>query len=298
MASLKANGITIEYEDSGDKNAPAILLVMGLGAQLTRWPDEFCDKLAAGGFRVVRHDNRDCGLSQKFEAAGIPNMAELLQKSAQGQPIDAPYRLEDMAADAIGLLDVLKIDKAHVVGVSMGGMIAQVLAAKHAGRVASMISIMSSSGRRGLPPGKPEAMQAITTRPMSGEREALIQNSIKVQRTIGSPGFAEDEAVLRRSAERNIDRSYYPQGISRQFAAIMANGSRVDLLKTIRVPSLVIHGIDDPLVPVDAGKDTAANIPGSDLTLIPGMGHAIETKLVPILADAVLAHCRKAMATA
>lgn len=298
MTAVTANGITIEYEETGDKRAPAILLVHGLGAQLTNWSDAFCAKLAGGGFRVIRFDNRDIGLSSKFEAAGIPNMAENFQKAAQGLPIDAPYQLQDMAKDAIGVLDVLDIDKAHVVGVSMGGMITQVLGALHGSRLSSLTSVMSSSGRRGLPPGKPEAMQAIMTRPASGEREDLIAVSMNVQRVIGSPGFPEDPAVLRRNAERNVDRSWYPEGVGRQFAAIMANGSRVDLLKTITVPSLVVHGTDDPLVPVEAGQDTAANIPGSELKLIPGMGHAIETALVPIVGDAIIAHCRKAMATA
>jgi len=298
MASVTANGISIEYEEIGDKSAPAILLVMGLGAQLTRWSDTFCQALADGGFRTIRFDNRDCGLSSKFEAAGVPNMAEMFQKATKGETIAAPYRLEDMALDAVGLMDRLGLAKAHIVGASMGGMIAQVMAARHPNRTASLVSIMSSSGRRGLPPGKPEAMQAIMTRPESGEREALIQNSMRASRIIGSPGYPEDEAVLRRQAERNVDRSYYPQGVSRQFAAVLASGSRVDLLKTITAPSLVIHGNDDPLVPVDAGRDTAAHIPGAELMLVPGMGHAIESKLVPIVAPAILAHCRKAMAVA
>ncbi|HUN52021.1 MAG TPA: alpha/beta hydrolase [Candidatus Sulfotelmatobacter sp.] len=298
MASVTANGISIEYEEIGDKSAPAILLVMGLGAQLTRWSDTFCQALADGGFRTIRFDNRDCGLSSKFEAAGVPNMAEMFQKATKGETIAAPYRLEDMALDAVGLMDRLGLAKAHIVGASMGGMIAQVMAARHPNRTASLVSIMSSSGRRGLPPGKPEAMQAIMTRPESGEREALIQNSMRASRIIGSPGYPEDEAVLRRQAERNVDRSYYPQGVSRQFAAVLASGSRVDLLKTITAPSLVIHGNDDPLVPVEAGRDTAAHIPGAELMLVPGMGHAIESKLVPIVAPAILAHCRKAMAVA
>jgi pimeloyl-ACP methyl ester carboxylesterase len=271
---------------------------MGLGAQLTRWSDNFCNKLASGGFRVVRYDNRDVGLSTKFEAAGIPNMMATMQKATKGEPIEAPYRLEDMAKDAVGLLDSLKIEKAHMVGASMGGMIAQILAGAHSPRTSSLVSIMSSSGRRGLPPGKPEAMQAIMTRPESDEREARIETSTKAQRVIGSPGFPEDEAVLRSMAARNIDRSYYPQGVSRQFAAILATGSRVELLQTIRVPSLVIHGTDDPLVPVEAGKDTAGCIPGCELKLIEGMGHALETSLVPIVTDAIVAHCRKAMAIA
>jgi pimeloyl-ACP methyl ester carboxylesterase len=246
----------------------------------------------------VRYDNRDIGLSTKFEAAGIPNMREIVEQARRGEPVSAPYTLADMASDGIGLLDTLGIAKAHIVGASMGGMIAQIVAAEHPRRTLSLVSIMSSSGRPGLPPGTPEAMAAIMAPPPATDRDSIVAHSVKGRRAIGSPGFAEDEAVLRQLAAASFDRSYYPQGAARQFAAITENGSRVALLKTIRVPSLVIHGTGDPLVPVEAGKDTAANIPGCELLLVPGMGHGLESKLEPIVADAVVAFCRKAGAVA
>jgi pimeloyl-ACP methyl ester carboxylesterase len=289
-----ANGIQIAYDEFGDRAAPVILLIMGLGVQLTGWRESFCQRLANAGFRVLRYDNRDVGLSTKFDQAGVPNMAENFQRALRGEAINAPYTLVDMGVDAVGLLDALGIKKAHVVGASMGGMIAQIVAANHPNRVSSLVSIMSSSGRPGLPPGKPEAMIALMAPPPATDRENVIAHTMKGRRIIGSPGYPEEEAILRRQVEASFDRSYYPQGMARQFAAILQNGSRVPLLETIRVPSLVIHGMDDPLVPVEAGKDTAATIPGCELRLIPGMGHGLESPLEPIITDAVVAHCRAA----
>jgi pimeloyl-ACP methyl ester carboxylesterase len=290
----KANGIDIAYDEFGERAAPVILLIMGLGVQLTGWRESFCQRLAQAGFRVVRYDNRDVGLSTKFDQAGALNMGELLQRAMAGQPIGAPYTLSDMANDGVGLMATLGIAKAHIVGASMGGMIAQVFAAEHAERTLSLVSIMSSSGRPGLPPSTPAAMQALVTPPPATDRESVVQNTIKARNVIGSPGFPEDQTVLRRLVEASYDRSYYPQGMTRQFAAILQSGSRVALLEKIRAPSLVIHGVDDPLVPVEAGKDTAATIPGCELRLIPGMGHAIEAGLEPIVTDAIVAFCRKA----
>jgi pimeloyl-ACP methyl ester carboxylesterase len=292
----KANGIELAYEDIGERGAPAILLIMGLGAQLTRWPDAFCGRLADAGFRVVRYDNRDSGLSTKFAAAGAPNMAEMFQRALKDQPVDAPYTLEDMARDGVGLMDALGIAKAHIVGASMGGMIAQMFAANHPDRTRSLVSIMSTSGRPGLPPAKPEAMAVLVSQPPASDRESIVAYGIKGRMVVGSPGFPEDAAVLRRLVEEAYDRSYYPQGTPRQTAAILKSGSRVALLENIRVPSLVIHGIDDPLVPVECGKDTAAAIPDCELLLVPGMGHAIEAGLVPTIADAIVAFCRKVSA--
>jgi pimeloyl-ACP methyl ester carboxylesterase len=289
----KANRIEIAYEEFGDSKAPAILLIMGLGAQLTRWPEAFCQRLADAGFRVVRYDNRDIGLSTKFAAAGVPNIGDMLQRALKGEPIDAPYTLEDMAMDGVGLLDALGIAKAHIAGVSMGGMIAQIFAANHPDHARSLVSIMSTSGRPDLPLGKPEAMRSLMSRPPATDRDSIIQHAVTERRVVGSPGFPEDEAVLRQQVAAAFDRSYHPQGAARQMAAVLQNGSRVPLLEKIRVPSLVIHGIDDPLVPVACGKDTAATIPNAELLLVPGMGHAIETGLVPILADAIIAFCRK-----
>ncbi|HEX4113923.1 MAG TPA: alpha/beta hydrolase [Stellaceae bacterium] len=293
MPIAAANGIEIAYDEVGDRAAPVILLIMGLGAQLTRWPQAFCQRLADAGFRVVRYDNRDVGLSTKFDAAGVPNVGDLFQRALKGRPVDAPYTLEDMALDGVGLLDALGIAKAHIVGASMGGMIAQVFAAKHPDRTLSLVSIMSTSGRPDLPPATPEAMAALVSQPPAADRESIVQHSVKGRLVVGSPTFPEDAALLRRLVEESYDRGYYPQGTSRQTAAILKSGSRVALLETIRVPSLVIHGIADPLVPVEGGKDTAATIPNGKLLLVPDMGHAIEAWLVPIVADAIIAHCRE-----
>lgn len=294
MPIAKANGIEIAYEEFGDKRAPAILLIMGLGAQLMRWSDAFCRRLADAGFRVIRYDNRDVGLSTKFDAAGIPNVGALFQRAMQGQPVDAPYTLEDMARDALGLLDTLGIGRAHIVGASMGGMIAQVFAATWPERTLSLVSIMSTSGRPGLPPGTPAATSALLSTPPAQNRDSIIAHSVKNRGIVGSPKFPENEAALRQQVAADYDRSYYPPGVSRQLAAVLKSGSRVSLLEKIRVPTLVIHGADDPLVPVEGGKDTAATIPNAELLLVPAMGHAIETALVPTVADAIAAFCRKA----
>lgn len=293
MPIAKANGIDIAYDEFGAASAPVILLIMGLGAQLTRWSESFCRRLADGGFRVVRYDNRDVGLSTKFEAAGVPNVGEAFQRTMKGQPVDAPYTLEDMANDGAGLLDALGIAKAHIVGVSMGGMIAQVFAVNHADRTRSLVSIMSTSGRPGLPPGTPAGMNALLSTPPAEDRDTIIAHTVKNRGIVGSPKFPEDEAALRRQVAADYDRSYYPPGVSRQIVAVLKSGSRVALLEKIRVPTLVIHGADDPLVPVEGGKDTAVTIPGAELLIVPGMGHAIEPALVPTVADAIIAFCRK-----
>jgi pimeloyl-ACP methyl ester carboxylesterase len=289
----KANGIDIAYEEFGARGAPAILLIMGLGAQLTRWSETFCQRLADGGFRVIRYDNRDVGLSTKFEAAGIPNVGALFQRAMHGQPVDAPYTLEDMARDGVGLLDTLGIAKAHIVGASMGGMIAQIFAATWPERTLSLVSIMSTSGRPGLPPATPAAMGALLATPPAQDRDTVIAHALKNRAIVGSQKFPEDEAVLRPAIAADYDRGYYPQGSARQIAAVLKSGSRVALLEKIRVPSLAIHGADDPLVPVEGGKDTAATIPGAALLIVPGMGHAIETALIPTVTDAIIAFCRK-----
>ncbi len=295
MPAVRANGLTIEYEERGAPDAPVILLVMGFSAQLTLWPDDFCDALADGGFRVIRFDNRDIGLSEKFDDAPVPDIMNLIMRAMQGEKLDVAYTLDDMTLDAVGLLDALGIETAHVVGMSMGGMIAQLLAANHATRVKSLVSIMSSSGDPGLPSGKPEVLQTLTNRPADpDDREAQIAHGVKVFKMIGSPGYPVGDAELRARVSRSIDRSFYPQGATRQYAAIIASGSRVEALKTISVPALVIHGADDPLVPVEAGKDTARHVPGADLMIVEGMGHDIAPGLVKTLAVAILDHCHKA----
>lgn len=293
MSIASANGVDLAYDAFGAPKAPTILLIMGLGTQMIAWPEPFCEALAQRGFRVVRFDNRDIGLSTKFGSAGPVDVVAAFARAAAGHPVGAPYTLNDMAADAIGLMDALRIDRAHMVGASMGGMIAQTIAARYPDRTRSLTSIMSSSGHPGLPQGRPEAIAALLApRPDAGDREAIIAHGVRVYRAIGSPGFPTSDAGLRAKVERATDRSYYPAGMGRQLLAVLASGSRVELLKEVRVPTLVIHGADDPLVPVEAGIDTAQRISGAALTVIPGMGHDLADGLIPILSEAIADHCQ------
>jgi pimeloyl-ACP methyl ester carboxylesterase len=293
-----ANGISITYEDKGPQSAPPILLVMGLGGQLTLWPDEFVDALNARGFRTIRYDNRDVGLSTRFDAAGVPNLKWMFVKAAIGLRVRSAYTLADMAADGVALLDHLGIGRAHVVGVSMGGMIAQHIAARHPDRAASLASVMSSTGNRRLPRAKKEAMDALAGRPMSGDKEDLIAYSVRTARIVGSPGYPADEERLQRRVRSDFERGWYPQGTVRQMAAILADGDRRAMLKHIAAPTLVIHGEADPLVPLEAGRDTAAHIPGARLMTIPGMGHDLPLALVDTLADAIADHAGSAAVAA
>jgi pimeloyl-ACP methyl ester carboxylesterase len=295
MPLARANGIEIFYDDIGDPNAPALLLIMGLGTQMIGWPEAFCGRLADRGFRVIRFDNRDIGLSTKIENAPKINIQAAFLRALAGLRVPAAYNLDDMAKDAIGLMDALGVARAHIVGASMGGMIAQIVAAKHGARTCSLVSIMSTSGDPKLPQAKPAAAAMLTaTRPPRSDREASIQFGMNVYRAIGSPGYPAPEPELRAKVERAFDRSYYPIGVSRQMLAILASGSRVDLLKTIRAPTLVLHGEDDPLIPVEGGKDTVRLTPGASLKTIRGWGHDIPTALIPTLVEAIAVHCQNA----
>lgn len=283
MPQIAANGITIEYESFGRESDPALLLIMGFSGQLTMWPTALCEGLAAKGFRVIRFDNRDVGKSTHLIETGTPNIGELMAALMSGQPASAPYSLADMADDAAGLLKALGISQAHIVGASMGGMIAQLVAINHPELTRSLTSIMSTTGRRDLPPAKPEAMAALMAPPTSTEREDRILRTISTFRIIGSPGYPATDAEIRAFAEREIDRvPYEPTGIARQMAAIATAPPRNEMLKAVRAPALVIHGADDPLVPVDGGKDTAASIPGARLEIVPGMAHDFTDALLPV----------------
>jgi len=286
MPRARANGIEIEYETFGDPADPALLLVMGLGAQMILWPEEFCSDLAARGLHVVRYDNRDVGRSTWLDQAGMPDVAGALAAAMQGRPIASPYLLRDMAADAVGLLDALEVDAVHVVGASMGGMIAQTLAIEHPARVRTLTSIMSTTGHPGLPPARPEAMAVLVT-PAPTERVAAIEHGVRVWRTIGSPGFPFDEAEVRERAALAFDRGVNPPGVARQLVAILASGSRREALRGVQVPSLVIHGAADPLVPVEAGRDTAQAVPGAELLEFEGMGHDLPRPLWPRFVEAI-----------
>ncbi len=285
-------GIEIFYEDHGKPENEAILLVMGLGAQLTLWPDELVDALVGDGFRVIRYDNRDIGLSQKMEGARAPSLPTQVLRKKFGWPAKVPYTLTDMAHDGIGLLDALEIDTAHVVGASMGGMIAQLMAVHHGPRLRSLTSIMSTTGNGKLPQAEKHAMDALIA-PLAGmDEETLVAHGLNIARNIGSPGFPFDPQQQREKVLKNVRRSVYPAGLPRQLAAIIDDGCRRSRLADVRVPTLVLHGEDDPLVKLAAGEDTAASIPGARLVTIPGWGHDIPMPLIDRIAGEIVTHAR------
>ncbi|MFX1388262.1 MAG: alpha/beta fold hydrolase [Promethearchaeota archaeon] len=294
MPQAKANNIEIEYETFGDPSSKPLLLIMGLGAQMINWDEELCKRLVERGFYVIRFDNRDVGLSTKFEEAGEPDLMKLYISAQKGEKIEATYTLEDMADDAVGLLTALNIDKAHICGASMGGMIAQVIAYRHPSRILSLISIMSTTGDPDLPRPTPEAMQVLI-KPLPIGREAIIEEGVNRMRVVHGTGIPFDEERAHRFAIASYDRSNYRPGYSRQLAAILATGNRKQALKSIVIPTIVIHGEVDPLVPVEGGKDTAEAIPGADLLIIEGMGHSLPPQVWPQVLDAITNNAVKAI---
>ncbi|TFZ04016.1 alpha/beta fold hydrolase [Ramlibacter humi] len=290
---VQANGHPIEVEDTGEAGRPAVLLVMGLGMQLVAWPAPFVAALQEDGFRVVRFDNRDVGLSQHFRHLGVPNLFVESMRHRFGMRVRAPYTLADMAADAIGVLDALAIAKAHVVGVSMGGMIAQRIAIAAPERVLSLTSIMSSSGARGLPGPQPHVLKALLARPGGRSEDAIVDHTMRLLRAIASPGFPLDEAQLRDRVRLAHRRAYDPGGTLRQMTAVAADDARAALLARIQAPTLVVHGQDDPLVPFACGHDTARRIPGAKLVPVPGMGHDLPPGVVDRLLESVRPHLRQ-----
>ncbi len=283
MPRAHVNGIEIEYVSEGDPSDPALLLVMGLGGQLTAWPEGFVDGLRARGFFLIRFDNRDCGLSTKFD--GLPDMTALFT----GDPSSAPYRVEDMADDAAALLEDLGIAKSHVVGVSMGGMITQALVVNHPELLLTASSIMSTTGDRSVGAPTGEAMTALL-RPMATSRDEAIEASLAGSLVIGSPAYPTDDALLRARAAAAYDRSYCPEGTVRQLAAILASPDRTEGLRGVRIPFLVVHGEADQLVTLSGGEATAAAVPGSKLLTIPGMGHDLPEALWGPVTDAIVAN--------
>jgi pimeloyl-ACP methyl ester carboxylesterase len=292
MPQVEANGIALEYDEQGAADAPPILLIHGLGAQMTLWPDELIDALVARGFRVIRFDNRDIGLSEKMEGAKAPGILKMVIWIKLGLTIKSPYTLSDMAADAAGLLDALGIDKAHVVGASMGGMIAQRVALEHPGRVLSLTSIMSTTGSSKVPPAKKEALNVLTQRPKSQDKDTVVAHGVKILRTIEGRGFPQPEQRYLEQATSDFERSFYPPGMPRQLAAIMADGDRTKDLEKITAPTLVLHGEDDPLVRCEGGHVTAACIPGATLKTYPGMGHDFPLELIDEIADDIAGHAK------
>jgi pimeloyl-ACP methyl ester carboxylesterase len=268
------------------------VLIMGLGTQMIAWDDEFCGALAARGFRVVRFDNRDVGLSTQLDHLGVPNIPLLMLAHVAGRPISAPYTLSDMARDVVGLFDALNIDTAHVVGASMGGAIAQTLAIEHAHRLRSLCSIMATSGDPSLPPPRPDALQLLMT-PTPTDLAGYCRRYVQVMGVLRGPGFPLDEARDLARAEQNFARGVHPPGVARQLVAILASGSRKKALAEVRVPTLVIHGDADPLVPVECGIDVADTVPGAERLIIEGMGHALPITLWPRIVDAIAKHAAR-----
>lgn len=295
MPKTTANGVEIHYEEQGDPAHPAMLLIMGFGAQLTLWPDELVEALASRGFRVIRYDNRDVGLSQKFTGRKPPGPARQVLMGKLGFKPRVPYTLADLADDGVGLLDALGIDKAHIVGASMGGMIAQHVAARHPDRCLSLTSIFSTTGNPKLPSAKKEALDALTKRPESTEEAVLVEHGKYLARTIGSPAYPTPDDRLHARTRASIRRSLYPEGPTRHLAAILHDGDRRKMLRQIDLPTLVLHGEADPLVPVEGGRDTAATIRGARIRTIPGWGHDLPLELVEDIADEIAGHARGAV---
>ena len=286
-----ANGIEIVYETIGDPSNPPLLLIMGLGTQLIHWDIELCERFAERGFHVIRFDNRDAGRSTYIDAP-VPN----IRRAMAGLRIDAPYLLADMADDAFGLLDHLGIEAAHVAGASMGGMIAQTMAIRRPERVLSLTSIMSTTGERRA--GRPKLrVWGVLLRRAPRDKDAAVEYFVRVFRLIGSKGFPADEDRVRALAAEAYDRGHSPAGTGRQLAAIMASGDRTDRVRGLRIPTLVFHGRDDPLVPFRGGRATADAIPGARLIGIPGMGHDLPRQVWPQLVDAVAETAARASAT-
>jgi proline iminopeptidase len=298
VPSVPANGLTLEYESLGDPAAPAIVLVMGLGVQMIFWPDDFCHALVARGFRVVRFDNRDIGLSTTLDHFGMPNIALSAVKYALHLPLKAPYLIDDMARDTLGLLDALAIGRAHLVGASMGGMIAQNLAVMAPERVATLTSLMSTTGKRSLPGPTRRARRALLQRPARrGDFEGAVRRMQNVLRAISSRTYPPDEAELRAFCERHVRRGYTPEGGARQLMAVAASGDRSAVVRRIGAPTLVLHGDEDPLLKPACGEETARVIRAAggrvELEIVQGMGHDMPAPLLPRIVERIAGHCRR-----
>ncbi|RJF95804.1 alpha/beta fold hydrolase [Noviherbaspirillum saxi] len=293
MRIIEANGLQLACDDQGDPNGEPLLLIAGLGLQLISWPDNFCKTLVDQGFRVIRFDNRDCGMSTKLSHLGKPHLHQAFFQSLFRMPLFSGYTLYDMAKDTIGLLDALEIRKAHIVGASMGGMIAQIIAARYPDRTHTLTSIMSTSGRPGLPGPSFAANNAVFSMPRNPrDINAVVEHFVHLFRVIGSPAYPTPEPLLRERVMESVRRNSTINGTSRQMMAVASSGDLVAQLRTIRLPALVIHGSDDPLVPVACGRDTARWIPGAIMHEIEGMGHDIPPALEEPIANLIAAHAR------
>ncbi len=296
MPRAHANGIELEYATYGDRAAGRPLVILrGLGTQMIQWAPEFREALVAGGHFLMTFDNRDVGKSQWFDESGIPSLPDVVTAVQEGREPSLPYTLHDMADDVAGLMDALEIETAHIAGMSMGGMLTTVVGYRHPDRVRSLTPIMASTGNPELPPPTPAAMEALMS-PAPTERELFIEHHLRTAVVIGSPGYPTPDGVRAEMAARVYDRAFHPAGTARQYAAVVASGDRRVDLATITAPTLVIHGVDDPLVPVEGGRDIAATIPGAELLEVPGMGHDLPPGLWQTIADAISDHTRKAEA--
>lgn len=291
---ISANGIALEVDDQGPPAGEPLLLIMGLGMQLLGWHEDFVKTLIGRGFRVIRFDNRDIGLSRSFDAAGVPNLVVGSIRFGLGMKVKSAYSLADMAADSAGVLDALGIDRAHVCGASMGGMIAQHLAASRPDRVRSLTLMMTTSGSRRLPGPSMKVRGALMSRPDAKSIEGIVEHYVKLYRLIGSPAYPASKEYLRELFTVSVRRSYRPAGTARQMIAIAADGDRSRILPGLRVPTHVIHGDADVLVPTPAGRDLSARIAGASLDIVPGMGHDLPRELWPRFADGIAAVAARA----
>ncbi len=296
MPRIHSNGVDLEYEISGHPDHPVVLLVMGLGLGLRAWPQAFIDGLLAQSLRVLRLDNRDCGRSSYLDTWRGPPLALCLARAAVGLSVPAPYRLSDMARDAVGLLDALRIARAHWVGVSLGGMVAQQAAIQSPDRVAALTCVMSAAGSRRAAfwPQRPAAAALLRRPPRGASHAQMVEHFVALIRVIGSPTFPIDDALLRQRLDAALDHGYRPDGTRRQLLAMLASGDRSAALAAVTAPTLIIHGDRDPLVPPAAGEDLAQRIPGARLQLIRGMGHDLPPAVLPTLVELIAAHDRAA----
>lgn len=287
MTQIRANGIALEYDEHGSRDGVPLLFINGFGSQMTNWPEEFHQAMAKAGYRYIRFDNRDVGLSQKWDRV-MPDPKAVSAAVREGRKPEIPYTLADMAADAAGLLDALGIESAHIAGCSMGGMIAQLVALNHSQKARSLISIFSTTSDPSLPPSSPEAQAALLTRPASNDRETVIAHSLKGRRTYASTRWPFDEERLGILIGANYDRSYYPEGTLRQWTAILAGPPRTERLKSLKVPTLVLHGTADTLIRPEAGRHTAQCISGSEYHEIEGWGHDMPQGAIPVVQGFIL----------
>ena len=288
-----ANGIGIEIDDGGLPAGEPLLLIMGLGMQLTAWPQDLVQMLVSRGFRVLRLDNRDAGLSQGFDHLGPPGLVAAGLRYTLRMPVKSPYAIADMAADAVGVLDALGLKRAHICGASLGGMVAQHMAAAYPDRVKSLTLIMTTSGSRRLTQPSMRLRGALMSRPAGREPALVVAHLERIMALIGSPAFPPEPAVLRTRLQAMVQRAWRPAGTARQMMAVMADGDRSALLPRIRAPTRVIHGQADPLVPVAAGHDLAVRIPGAVIDIVPGMGHDLPAQLLARFADGIAENARR-----